>query len=330
MTDMITLDTNNYNLTLDQFLAYKYVNPDILPELEQYIDNSGNVRSKHKSKSQWRKDSKHTSTTNPTNWILVNKLNQSEDDKLYSKFRSILNKMSDSNLNDLSAELINMNIKTKYQLEKLVEFIFVKAIAETKFSEMYAKLSKALSTYYIYDTDTVDSDSDNSNPNSSADETRERIYFRAMLINRCQQMFNDSINFECHIDKEDVANSSDESVLDAQLQEDIINISKAEILGCMIYIGQLYNHELLTDKIVHSCFLLIFMKCPHKAYIIDILCTFIKTVGPRFFKRCPNDALNFIKKMELIRDDENINIKDKFAIMDVLDIIKKDKWLADL
>lgn len=286
-------------ISLEKFYAMKDQYKDILPELEQYIDNSKDasigepIKGKHRgprnNTTGWRKPE----TKSQFGWLINKKFNQDDDEKLYSQFRSILNKLSDSNLKELSNDLISTKITRKEHLDKLVEFIFLKAISEPKFSEMYAKLTKELSAYYIL-----------------IDE--QKIYFREILINKCQSMFNECLSF----DKE----------LEVLPKGDTFKF-KDQVLGCMNYIGELYNQELLTDKIINSCFNLIHIKINlKKVYTVDILCTLIKTVGNKFSKKASTDFNICFEKINMLKTNNNLTIKEKFMIMDIIDLRKKEGW----
>src|SRR5438128_1802881 len=117
---MIT--TSPFILTEDELLKYKKVNKDMLPEVSEYYNV--NKQKFAKNAVQWKKYDQKPND----NWLINKKLTQNDDEKLYSQFRSILNKLSDSNFNSLANEIILLEITKQEQLAKLAEFIFNKAI----------------------------------------------------------------------------------------------------------------------------------------------------------------------------------------------------------
>jgi len=219
------------------------------------------------------------------NCVITNKLKQNDEEKLYSQFRSILNKLSDSNFDALAKELISQEINKPEHLIKLTDFIFNKAVIETKFSVMYAKLAKELSGYCVKDADKV-------------------IYFRELLIGKCQAMFNDNIS----TDNEN-------------------NVSKDLAVGCMIFIGELYNCGLMTNKIINSCLLLLLMKIDkNKSFLINCLTALTKTVGNLFAEKCPNETKLVFDKIEKLITSGTLQPKDRFAFMDLCDLKKAQGW----
>ena len=272
-------------------MLFKKNNQAPLPELQNLLDNH-NSKAKFvgKNKSTWKKTNTFMNRQMPrSNWLLDKKNTQDDDEKLYSIFRSLLNKLTDKNLDELSDELINSDIQEREHLEKLVDFVFHKSITESNFATLYAILSKKLIGLYVKCDD-------------------KKVYFRELLIKKCQNMFVECISIDT-------------------LDELSPNFKrKSEVLGCVMYVGELYNQNLLTDKIINSCFKLIFAHIElKKIFIIDILCTFIKTVGKKFSKSSPNDTKIIFNNLSNLKDSKAIELKEKFAIMDLIDM-KNKEW----
>lgn len=262
-------------LTFDLLLKYKNINTEPLPELQEFFQQSRRGRG-------WRKDRSESD-----HWLVNKKFTQTDNEKLYSQFRSILNKLSDSNFNDMARELVEQNIVLHEHLVKLVDFIFQKAIIERKFSEVYAKLARELASYYIID------------------ENQHKIYFRELLFSKCQTMFNDAL----------LASGDTGRCLK----------TKEQIIGCMIFIGELYLNELLIKKIINGCILNLIMKIPAKQtingtpYIIDSIVALIKTIGTQFNTQCPDDMDAIFSKLDAVMKSPDIQRKEKFSLMDLMD-----------
>ena len=285
---MTTVSPNN--LSFEEFLKYKTLNNDMLPDLVEFYNNNklkfnrGNAMPNGNA-AGWRKFEQKPNE----NWLVTNKFKQNDDDKLYSQFRSLLNKLSDSNFDTLAKELTTIEIEKSEHLSKLTEFIFNKAIIEPKFGNMYAKLSKELSGYYVKEEDKV-------------------YHFRELLINRCQMMFNECVSMDPNVTQKTL-------------------ITKETAIGCMTFIGELYLCDLLTNKIINSCFLLLLMKVgQNKSHIIECICTLMKVCGKAFTLKCPNDSNVIFEKIEKLISSNTLQNKDKFALMDVIDLRKANKW----
>ena len=272
-------------VTLDQLLSYKTMNAELLPELLEFYNNNKNKFVKKQQQTPWRK----IEVVHEDNWLVAKKFNQSDDDKLYSQYRSILNKLSESNFNDLAKELTSLEINRQEHLIKLAELIFNKAIIEPKFSIMYAKLSKELASYCIKENDKVS-------------------YFRELLINRCQLMFNDCISYEPDVPNKTV-------------------ITKEMAIGCMTFIGELYNHELLTNTIINSCFLHLLVRAEQKkVYITDCIFSLMKITGNNFNIKCKNEIKIVFEKIDKLIKSTKLPMRDICILSNLMDIKAQSKW----
>ncbi|ARF11724.1 eukaryotic translation initiation factor 4G [Klosneuvirus KNV1] len=270
-------------LTLDVLMSYKLNNRDMLPEIATYYAN--NKHNIVKKNTQWRK----IETKQEENWLVAKKFNQTDDEKLYAQFRSILNKLSEGNFNELAQELTAVEIARQDHLAKLADLIFDKAIIEPKFSVMYAKLAREIAGYCVKEND-------------------KTIYFRELLINKCQSMFNECISF-------------DPTVQGKRL------ITKEIAVGCMTFIGELYNHELLTGKIINSCFLLLLMRAEqNKSFVIESINTLMKVAGNMFNSKSKQEGIVIFDKVNGLIKSNKLPNKEKFALMDLMDLKNKNKW----
>jgi len=270
------------SLTLEKLISYKDANKDILEELRKFANNMN-----FKVKPKRNIGNKKESFENKTSWILDKKIHEDKNEKIYMEIRLILNRLADDNIKELAEELINININKKIHMEKLAEFIFLKATNEQKFCDLYSKLSKELVSYYIID---------------NSIEGKKEIFFRELLITRCQIAFN-----KCFSNSDQL-------------------MTKEKILGCIIFIGTLYNNFLLTNGIINSCFSILFIKISSSEYVIDSICTLMKIVGKKFCQKAPQESQICFEKMEKLKDSSDISKKDKFMIMDLLDLKKDENW----
>lgn len=267
------MTTKNKPIDIDIFIQYKALNHDVLPVLVGYCNSKQKATRPH---TNWKKMEPKA----PTNWLLTAKLNQTDNEKLYSQIRSILNKVSETNFNGLAKELMTLEITSPEHLAKLTELLFNKALIEPKFSNTYAKLAKELYNFRITENDNA-------------------FYFRESLINRCQRMFNDCISLD---------------------QEPIV-VTKETSVGCMTFIGELYLCDLLTNKIINSCFLLLLMKITSTC-VADCIVALMKVVNEKFANHCPNEMAIILNKIKDIITSNTLSNKDKFRLMDIIDIKK--------
>jgi hypothetical protein len=281
----------SFSLTFEEFMRYKESNKDILPELRSQA-NSMNFKVRNRGRSgNLKRDDKQQINL----WIINNKLNKSEDEKMYSDMRGMLNKLSENNFEDIANDIINLDIKNGEHLSTLANTIFKKAISEKKYSKIYAILCTRLSSHCVYLDD------------------GKKVYFKELLLNKCQNTFQEIVSFDMGIE-----NNEDGSILKL----------KSYILGSITYIGELYNQGLITNKIINSCFVVLLAKTKlKKAYIINSMCTLMTIVGPKFCKESKNNTKKWFDIFQKLQDDENIEIKENFYLMDLIDLKNREKWI---
>ena len=90
-------------ISVNDLLQYKNQNKEMLPEIVIFYNNN---KTKFNKMNNWKRpDQRQTD-----NWLILNKFKQSDSDKLYSQFRSILNKLSDSNFDAMAKEITDLEI----------------------------------------------------------------------------------------------------------------------------------------------------------------------------------------------------------------------------
>ncbi len=148
-----------------------------------------------------------------------------------------------------------------------------------------------------------------------------KISFRNVLVNKCQDMFKRCMTISSAIDPDAPIGS-------------LINVTKETATGCMIFIGELGNHDVLSNKIVHSCLNIMISKIEKERpqYITDCVFFLIKTTGNDLYTKSPRDLLSVIGDVEqaIVRakqEDIGLSNKEKFSLMDTVDLKKKNKWV---
>ena len=308
-------------LTLDKLSKYKSLNNDMLPELVDYYN-----KNKYKFNKQYNNGWKKTGNRNHLKHFekrLVPlkprrpKPTKSDDEKLYSEFRGILNKLTEQTFDNLSNDLVALEITTKDHLAKLADLIFQKGIIDIEFSLLYGKLSKKLAGYYIVDDFIEDGEEEKEKEKEKEeDDDKEivdkKVYFRELLISECQITFNSCIMY------------------DPKSKEDQKVVSKHKATGSMIFIGSLYNCDMLTNKIINSCFLLLLMKINAgnpNGYLVDCFSELMKTVGKIFTCRCVQETELIYQRIDLLIKSGKLDNRDRFALMDLVDLRKSGKWI---
>ena len=68
--------------------------------------------------------------------------NKDEENALRGNIMTILNKITPDNFEDLSEEMLQLNIDSKKKVEILVDMVFEKAVLEPIYCETYANLCR--------------------------------------------------------------------------------------------------------------------------------------------------------------------------------------------
>lgn len=268
-TSRETYLTDSVILSVDEFLKYKQYNLRMTAEVDDYYK-----KNKHKFVSK--------NTYNKFNH--KNKRYISSNDKIYSSFTSILNKLNSNNYQKLATEIKKLNINRLEQMDKLVYFIFSKAINENKFNDAYAKLTTALISFSI----TVD------------DKT---VYFKNLMISRCQSLFNQIIGL-------------------TQSYE-----PKIHALGCMRFISNLYNSGFISGTILNVCLQTILNRIIKEQYfLIEYLSILLVTSGSLFSTSYPTELENLVKDIDKMIKNNKLSYKDKFTLMDIVEHHRDKKW----
>jgi hypothetical protein len=270
-------------ITIDDILKYRNNNTSILDELVPYIDKNANNKKYRNNNSTWKRD-----PPAKTNWLLNNKLNQTETTKLYSSMNDLLNKVSDSNFEIVSTSMSKLNISSREHMTHLVNIIIEESIKNHRFTSLYAKICHKLMPFYVV----------------SCDEDEDKIHFRELLLTRCQEIFEENI-------------------------KNIQDIDKMKLLGLAGIVSELYNLNILSSSVLLLCFNELFNNInKNPPNVINALCYFMTIAGKEYFKRDSNNASKCIGCLiGLVESDKELNRREKYLIMDLVDLKKKEKWI---
>lgn len=276
------MSINSSNLTLEDFMKYKNIpcNSDMLPEVLSFMQHI-TFKTPHTRRSgrnnNWKKGE--------SNSVFKAKKNQSQDEKLSSEIRGILNKINTKNFDELSEEMIRLEFSKKAHLVDLVNQIFMKAVTESNFGDVYAQLCSKLIEFYL-EVDT------------------KKVYFRAILILRCQEMFEQCLHVERDFKEHSIFNN------------------KEQIFGCMAFLGELYNHDLLVNKIIFSCFVNL-NNCDLKtSYSVENCCYLFNSCHKKFKADNEDSYAKVVSLLKImnntVKADRLIPMKPMFALADVI------------
>ncbi len=237
-----------------------------------------------------------------------------EKDIIKKELRELLNKLTKDNyefLKDTILEIIKDKIENQ---EKFLDIIFIKAIKEKSFSELYANLCKYLNKKL---------------PQKSNKTKKEKIknissVFRDKLIDKCKKILK-SKNYEEYIKEEDQ-------------QEKIIKLKKI-ILGNTNFLTELVKIKMLSKKSIIDCINYLFERYEKdsdkilKTIFIESIILFTDKLGTLIHSEKTNkkkEEINkhkqeieeIFKKLEKIKDDKEL---PGHIIYLIINLIEKKK-----
>jgi len=121
------------SIPIDVFLSYRkqYIEP--LDEIKQFIG------------AGWRKES---------NWVTTSKYTRNPWIKTERSIKTILNKISNSNFEDMQHEISEIIFKNKQEMKETVDIIINKAVGEKQFCKIYGKLCNRIAGLQVIENNT--------------------------------------------------------------------------------------------------------------------------------------------------------------------------------
>lgn len=191
-------------------------------------------------------------------------------------------------------------------LEGIILLIFEKALEEPKYSSLYAQLCHRLCE-------------DSPNFDTSSNVTT----FRRLLLNKCQDEFENRSHATEAFDKKDVRLTDEEC--------EQYHIVKKKMLGNIKFIGELGKLAMLHEGILHKCIKQLLEKKKNSqlkdmSEDLECLCQIMRTIGPRidtpkarawmdqYFERINQFALN-----------EDLVSRIRFMLQDVIEL-RENGW----
>ncbi|XP_047956845.1 eukaryotic translation initiation factor 4G-like [Salvia hispanica] len=229
-----------------------------------------------------------------------------EEEAKQRQLKGILNKLTPQNFEKLFQQVQQVNIDNVITLSGVISQIFDKALMEPTFCEMYADFCFHLAAGL---------------PELSVDN--ERITFKRLLLNKCQE------EFERGEREEQEANEADEgeSKLTEEEREDKRLRVRRRMLGNIRLIGELYKKKMLTERIMHECInkLLGQYQNPDEENI-EALCKLMSTIGVMIDHPKAKDHMDaYFDIMAQLSNNMKLSSRVRFMLRDSIDL-RKNKW----
>ncbi|KAK6973350.1 eukaryotic translation initiation factor 4 gamma 2 [Biomphalaria glabrata] len=232
---------------------------------------------------------------------------QDKNDQIFRRVRGILNKLTPEKFDKLSLELLNVGIETQVILKGIILLIFEKALEEPKYSSLYAQLCHRLCE-----------DSPNFDPPSNNNVTT----FRRLLLNKCQDEFENRSHATEAFDKKDVALTEEEC--------EQYHIVKKKMLGNIKFIGELGKLDMLHEGILHKCIKQLLEKKKNAqlkdmSEDLECLCQIMRTIGPRIdLPKARAWMDQYFERINQFAANSELPSRIRFMLQDVIELREND------
>ncbi|XP_057510519.1 eukaryotic translation initiation factor 4G-like [Actinidia eriantha] len=236
----------------------------------------------------------------------VGKVTDEEQTK-QRQLKAILNKLTPQNFEKLFDQVTAVNIDNAGTLTGVISQIFDKALMEPTFCEMYANFCYHLAGKL---------------PNFGEDN--EKITFKRLLLNKCQEEFERGEREQQEADRADQEGEVKQS--EEQREEKRIQ-ARRRMLGNIRLIGELYKKKMLTERIMHECIkkLLGQYQNPDEEDI-ESLCKLMSTIGEIIdHPKAKEHMDSYFDMMARLSNNMKLSSRVRFMLKDAIDL-RKNKW----
>ncbi|CAF2033912.1 unnamed protein product, partial [Rotaria magnacalcarata] len=200
-----------------------------------------------------------------------NRVDQAKVDannKFLHDVKAILKKLTSKTYQKTQKKLEALEIDCYERLEGMITIFFSKAVDDSTFSLLYAKLCKQFQKTQV----TV----------QGRDGKLITYYFRQILLTRCQKEFESDYReeIECEKRKAEIDSLTDNTKRKEEaekLEKDLLK-GKRRKLGNIVFLGELFKLQMLTDTIMHDCIEYLLSDTSNEESI-ECLCCLLRTIG---------------------------------------------------
>ncbi|KAJ1291366.1 hypothetical protein BS78_02G311500 [Paspalum vaginatum] len=237
---------------------------------------------------------------------VVGKVSDEEESK-QRQLKAILNKLTPQNFEKLFEQVKEVNIDSVATLTGVISQIFDKALMEPTFCEMYANFCFHLASAL---------------PDFSEDN--EKITFKRLLLNKCQEEFERGEREEAEADKTEEEGEIKQT---KEEREQKRIRARRRMLGNIRLIGELYKKKMLTERIMHECIKKLFGNYddPDEENI-EALCKLMSTIGEMIDHAKAKEHMDaYFDIMHKMSTSQKLSSRVRFMLRDSIDL-RKNKW----
>ncbi|CAM0903541.1 unnamed protein product [Alopecurus aequalis] len=230
-----------------------------------------------------------------------------EEEVKQRQLKAILNKLTPQNFEKLFEQVKDLNIDNIVTLTGVISQIFDKALMEPTFCEMYASFCFSLAGEL---------------PNFVKDE--EKITFKGLLLNKCQEEFERGEQEQAEADKADEDGGIKQSK--GEREEKRLR-ARRRMLGNIRLIGELYKKKMLTERIMHECIKKLLGEYQHPdEEDLEALCKLMSTIGEMIdHYRAKVHMDYYFDIIQNLYANSKLSSRIRFMLEDMIDL-RNNKW----
>ncbi|XP_028552339.1 eukaryotic translation initiation factor 4G isoform X2 [Dendrobium catenatum] len=230
-----------------------------------------------------------------------------QEEHTQRQLKAILNKLTPQNFEKLFSQVKEVKIDNTLTLSGVISQIFDKALMEPTFCEMYADFCLHLASEL---PDFI--------------ENNEKITFRRLLLNKCQEEFERGEREQAEANK---AEEEGEICQTEEEREEKRVRARRRMMGNIRLIGELYKKKMLTERIMHECIqkLLGYYQNPDEEDI-ESLCKLMSTIGGMIDHSKARERMDaYFDRIAMLSTNEQLSARLRFMLKDTIDL-RKNKW----
>ncbi|CAG8591495.1 27391_t:CDS:2 [Racocetra persica] len=237
------------------------------------------------------------------------------------KVKALLNKLALANFDSISDQIIDYANKSRFErdgriIKEIIRLIFEKFVDGPAFIQTYAQLCRKMMERV--DIEIVDENV----KNSKGKFIQGATLFRRYLLNRCREDFEKSWKLNLPIP------SNEKGEPDIMSDEYYIAKAKRRGLGFILFIGELFKLNMLTERIIHQYIkkFLTVHGVPEEEEM-EGLCKLMTTVGQQLDHAKAKTHMDaYFLRMDDMSRNTKLPSRIRFMIMDVIDL-RNNNWV---
>jgi len=309
--DWATKDEKDRRYTIEDMKALESTIPRELKE--RYFGFWNNVLKGGKG-GMFAKNQRRRVPTSANGWKMLSPEARAQAS---AKVQLILNRLVSTNCDEMTQEILKLELNSQPLLENLVEQIYEKAVKEVKWVKIYGKMCGKLEEAELHKR--IEDLPEGSN-----------LTFRKLLTDHCYKAFKDDLSKWKEARSKPRESLPQEKIEELDLEE---TKAKGRYLGNIQFIAQLFLVKIVSVKVLTDCIgTLIQSNDPPEQECIETMCKLVQSVGKQLQEKLStrDDKAKFFMEALFKRFDRYSRMADKypprirFLLLDTIE--KRTEW----